>query len=190
MPPNWGFGGAIVSGIVRERDINALLTAGVRPTSAWCRMSIKPGPFTGGAWARALPRRRIPHLVHLVEPLRGVRCREPLRRREHRHRGDAAGPAPAGVPLERRAHVGDEPVQDRPHPEGAGDGDELGAVLPPHVRVVHHHGTAVPGGVLVGGSQGSFVFRREDVLDPRSGHVLGHARVDVELISGDQPFWF
>ncbi len=49
---------------------------------------------------------------------------------------------------------------------------------------------AVPRGVIVGGSQGSSVFRREDVLDPRSGHVLGHARVDVELITGDQPFWF
>ena len=70
MPPNWGFGGVIASGVVRERDINALLTAGVRPTSAWCRMIIKPGPITGGAWARALPRRRIPHLVHLVD-LRG-----------------------------------------------------------------------------------------------------------------------
>jgi hypothetical protein len=67
MPPNWGFGGAIASGVVRERDINALLTAGVGPTSAWCRMSIKPGPLTGEAWARALPRRRIPHLVHLVD---------------------------------------------------------------------------------------------------------------------------
>jgi hypothetical protein len=49
---------------------------------------------------------------------------------------------------------------------------------------------AVPGGVIVGGNQGSSVFRREDVLDSRSGHILGHARVDVELISGDQPFWF
>ena len=49
---------------------------------------------------------------------------------------------------------------------------------------------AVPRGVIVGGNQGSSVFRREDVLDPRSGHILGHARVDVELISGDQPFWF
>ena len=49
---------------------------------------------------------------------------------------------------------------------------------------------AVPPGVLVGGSQGSSVFGREDVLDLRSGHLLGHARVDVELITGDQPFWF
>jgi len=49
---------------------------------------------------------------------------------------------------------------------------------------------AVPRGVLVGGNQGSSVFRREDVLEPRSGRVLGHARVDVELISSYQPFWF
>jgi len=49
---------------------------------------------------------------------------------------------------------------------------------------------AVPRGVLVGGNQGSSVFRHEDVLEPRSGRVLGRARVDVELITGDQPFWF
>jgi hypothetical protein len=50
--------------------------------------------------------------------------------------------------------------------------------------------TAVPGGVLVGGSQGSAVFHHQDLLDPRSGHLRGHARVDVELLTGDQPFWF
>jgi hypothetical protein len=50
--------------------------------------------------------------------------------------------------------------------------------------------TAVPRGVLVGGSQGSAVFRHQDLLDPRSGRVLGHVGVDVELITGDQPFWF
>jgi hypothetical protein len=49
---------------------------------------------------------------------------------------------------------------------------------------------AVPRGVLVGGNQGSSVFRHEDVLEPRSGRVIGHARVDVELITSDQPFWF
>jgi hypothetical protein len=49
---------------------------------------------------------------------------------------------------------------------------------------------AVPRGVLVGGNQGSSVFRHEDVLEPRSGRVLGRARVDVELITGDQPLWF
>jgi hypothetical protein len=42
----------------------------------------------------------------------------------------------------------------------------------------------VPRGVLVG------VFHRQDVLEPRSGRLLGHAHVDVELLSGDQPFWF
>ena len=49
---------------------------------------------------------------------------------------------------------------------------------------------AVPRGVLVGGSQGSAVFRHEDLLEPRSGRLLGHARVDVELLSGDEPFWY
>ena len=50
--------------------------------------------------------------------------------------------------------------------------------------------TTVPGGVLVGGSQGSAVFHHQDLLDPRSDHLRGHARVDVELLTGDQPFWF
>jgi hypothetical protein len=50
--------------------------------------------------------------------------------------------------------------------------------------------TAVPRGVLVGGSQGSPVLRHQDLLEPRSGRLLGQARVDVELISGDQGFWF
>jgi hypothetical protein len=48
----------------------------------------------------------------------------------------------------------------------------------------------VPRGVLVGGSQGSAVFHHQDLLEPRSGRLLGHARVNVELLSGDQPFWF
>jgi hypothetical protein len=50
--------------------------------------------------------------------------------------------------------------------------------------------TAVPGGVLVGGSQGSAVFHHQDRLDARSGDLRGRARVDVELLTGDQPFWF
>ena len=49
---------------------------------------------------------------------------------------------------------------------------------------------AVPRGVLVGGSQGSSVFRHQDLLEPRSGRLVGQARLDVELISDDQPFWF
>jgi hypothetical protein len=49
---------------------------------------------------------------------------------------------------------------------------------------------AVPRGVLVGGSQGSAVFHHQDLLDPRSGRLLGHAHVNVELLSDDQPFWF
>jgi hypothetical protein len=49
---------------------------------------------------------------------------------------------------------------------------------------------AVPRGVLVRGSQGSAVFHHQDLLEPRSGRLLGRARVKVELISGDQPFWF
>src|ERR671937_754148 len=47
----------------------------------------------------------------------------------------------------------------------------------------------VPRGVLVGGSQGSAVFHHQDLLEPRTGRLLGHARLDVELLSGDQPFW-
>jgi hypothetical protein len=48
----------------------------------------------------------------------------------------------------------------------------------------------VPRGVLVGGNQGSSVFRHEEVLQPRTGRVVGHAGFDIELISSDQPFWF
>ena len=49
---------------------------------------------------------------------------------------------------------------------------------------------AVPRGVLVGGNQGSSVFRHRDLLQPRTGRVIGQAGVDIELISSDQPFWF
>jgi hypothetical protein len=48
----------------------------------------------------------------------------------------------------------------------------------------------VPRGVLVSGNQGSSVFRQQDLLQPRTGRIIGHARVDVELISSDQLFWF
>jgi hypothetical protein len=30
----------------------------------------------------------------------------------------------------------------------------------------------------------------QDLLQPRTGRVIGHAGVDVELISSDEPFWF
>jgi hypothetical protein len=48
----------------------------------------------------------------------------------------------------------------------------------------------VPRGVLVGGGQGSAVFHHQDLLEPQSGRVLGHARVNIQLFSGDEPFWF
>jgi hypothetical protein len=65
------------------------------------------------------------------------------------------------------------------------------------IELYHRYGqqpiggvAAVPCGVLVGGSQGSAVFRHQDLLEPRSGRLLEHLRVNVELINGDQPFWF
>jgi hypothetical protein len=48
----------------------------------------------------------------------------------------------------------------------------------------------LPRGVLVGGNQGSSVFRHHDLLQPRTGRVIGHAGVGLELINSDQPFWF
>lgn len=48
----------------------------------------------------------------------------------------------------------------------------------------------VPPGVLVGGNQGSSVLRHQDLLEPRSGRLIGRAGVDIEPISSDQPFWF
>jgi hypothetical protein len=48
----------------------------------------------------------------------------------------------------------------------------------------------VPRGVLIGGNQGTSVFRHQDLLQPRTGRVIGHAGVDIELVSKDQPFWF
>jgi hypothetical protein len=50
--------------------------------------------------------------------------------------------------------------------------------------------TSLPRGVLVAGNPGSSVFRREDVLDARSGRVLGHAAAFLQPVFGDQPFWF
>jgi hypothetical protein len=76
-------------------------------------------------------------------------------------------------------------------------GSGLTAYDPSGHQLYHRYGqqpisgvTAVPRGVLVGGNQGSSVFRHQDLLEPRSGRVLGRPRVDVELITGDQPFWF
>jgi hypothetical protein len=76
-------------------------------------------------------------------------------------------------------------------------GSGLTAYDPSGRQLYHRYGnqsisgvTAVPRGVLVGGNQGSSAFRHQDLLEPRSGRLLGQARVDVELISSDQPFWF
>jgi hypothetical protein len=48
----------------------------------------------------------------------------------------------------------------------------------------------ISSGVLVDGSQGSSVFRHQELLQPASGRVIGRAGVNAELFSGDQPFWF
>src|SRR5439155_649211 len=76
-------------------------------------------------------------------------------------------------------------------------GSGLNAYDPDGRQLYHRYGRQpiggvepVPRGVLVGGSQGSTVFRREDLLEPRSGRLLAHAYVTVELLSGDQPFWY
>ena len=76
-------------------------------------------------------------------------------------------------------------------------GSGLTAYDPSGHKLYHRYGRqpiggveAIPRGVLVGGSQGSTVFRREDLLEPRSGRLLAHAYVTVELLSGDQPFWY
>jgi hypothetical protein len=50
--------------------------------------------------------------------------------------------------------------------------------------------TPMPRGVLVSGNLGSSVYPREDVLDSRSGRVIGRTNGDLQLIAGDQPFWF
>jgi len=48
---------------------------------------------------------------------------------------------------------------------------------------------SVPRGVLVGGNQGSSVFRRLD-LQPRTRQVIAHAGNHIELLSSHQTFWF
>jgi hypothetical protein len=48
----------------------------------------------------------------------------------------------------------------------------------------------LPRGVLVGGSRGSSVFGHQDLLDPRSGRILGRVDLHVELLTADQPFWY
>lgn len=50
--------------------------------------------------------------------------------------------------------------------------------------------TPVPGGVLVAGNPGSTVFHRQDLLDVRSGRVLGHAAAFLQPVFGDERFWF
>jgi hypothetical protein len=50
--------------------------------------------------------------------------------------------------------------------------------------------TPMPRGVLVSGNLASSVYPREDLVDARSGRVIGHAGVDLQLIAGDQSFWF
>ena len=76
-------------------------------------------------------------------------------------------------------------------------GSGLTAYDPDGRQLYHRYGRqpiggveAIPRGVLVGGSQGSTVFRREDLLEPRTGRLLAHARVTVDLLNGDQPFWY
>ena len=50
--------------------------------------------------------------------------------------------------------------------------------------------TALPQGVLVAGNQASSVFRRQDLLDPRTGRVIRQVSAFLQPIAGDQPFWF
>ena len=54
-------------------------------------------------------------------------------------------------------------------------------------ELYHRYGRQPIGGVA---AVPSAVFRHGDLLEPRSGRLLGHARVDVELLSSDQPFWY
>jgi hypothetical protein len=44
--------------------------------------------------------------------------------------------------------------------------------------------------VLVGGAAGSSLFRQGALLDARSGRELRRVRFNVELLAGDQPFWY
>jgi hypothetical protein len=44
--------------------------------------------------------------------------------------------------------------------------------------------------ILVGGAAGSRIFRRGALLDARTGRELRRVRFDIELLAGDQPFWY
>jgi len=44
--------------------------------------------------------------------------------------------------------------------------------------------------ILVGGAAGSRIFRRGALLDARTGRELRRVRFDIELLVGDQPFWY
>jgi hypothetical protein len=44
--------------------------------------------------------------------------------------------------------------------------------------------------VLVGGSSGSHLFRQAALLDARTGRELRRVRSTVELLVGDEPFWY
>ena len=44
--------------------------------------------------------------------------------------------------------------------------------------------------VLVGGSSGSHLFRQAALLDTDSGREVRRVRSTIELIAGDQPFWY
>jgi hypothetical protein len=44
--------------------------------------------------------------------------------------------------------------------------------------------------VLVGGSSGSHLLRQAALLDTRNGRELRRVRSTVELLAGDQPFWY
>jgi hypothetical protein len=44
--------------------------------------------------------------------------------------------------------------------------------------------------ILVGGAAGSRLFRRGALLDARTGHELRSVGFSIELLAGDQPFWY
>ncbi|HEY3183227.1 MAG TPA: GNAT family N-acetyltransferase [Gaiellaceae bacterium] len=67
MPSNWGFGGIVGPGRIEPSDVAAVLPDLV---GAAARTIVKPGPLAAAAWAGVPARRRIPHLVHVVD-LRG-----------------------------------------------------------------------------------------------------------------------
>jgi hypothetical protein len=44
--------------------------------------------------------------------------------------------------------------------------------------------------ILVGGAAGSRIFRRGALLDARTGREVRRVQFDIELLAGDQPFWY